>query len=231
MADQRLAEFAGRLGHDFEQPARLRQALTHPSIGGTAGRGERHAGNYDRLEFVGDRVLGLVIASHLFDRYPDADAGQLARRYNALVRRETLADVAAEIGIGEFLIMSRSEQESGGAEKPAILANACEATIGALFMDGGFEVARLFVLRHWGAMADDPSGAPKDAKTALQEWAHKHQAEGLPQYVIVAEEGPPHEPMFTVELRLAGRAPTSGRASSKRAAEQQAAQAMLDTFR
>ena len=102
--------------------------------------------------------------------------------------------------------------------------------IGALFMDGGFDVARQFVLRHWGVMAEDPSGAPKDAKTTLQEWVHRHQTESLPQYVIVAEEGPAHEPMFTVEVHLAGRAPTRGRATSKRAAEQQAAQAMLDTL-
>ena len=231
MPDQRLAEFAGLLGHDFERPALLREALTHPSTGGSARRGGRQVGNYDRLEFVGDRVLGLVIASHLFDRYRDADAGQLARRYNALVRRETLTEVAAQIGLGEFLILSRSERESGGAEKPTILANACEAMIGALFIDGGFDVARQFVLCHWSAMAEDPSGAPKDAKTALQEWAHKHQADSPPQYVIVAEEGPPHQPMFTVELRLVGRAPTRGQASSKRAAEQHAAQAMLDTLR
>ncbi len=231
MPDRRLAEFAVQLGHDFERPALLREALTHPSTDGSARRGERRGASYDRLEFVGDRVLGLVIASHLFDRFRDADAGQLARRYNALVRRETLAEVAAEIGFGEYVIMSRSERESGGAEKPAILANACEATIGALFMDGGFDVARKFVLRHWGVMAEDPSGAPKDAKTSLQEWAHKHQAGSMPQYVIVAEEGPPHEPMFTIEVRLAEQAPTRGRASSKRAAEQQAAEAMLDTLR
>ena len=227
MTDSELAAIAERLGHTFERPALLREALTHPSTGGLARRGGQRTGNYERLEFLGDRVLGLVIAAYLFGQYRDADSGHLARRYNVLVRRETLTEVAIQLGLGDFLMMSKSERETGGAEKPAILANACEAVIGALFLDGGFEVARRLILDHWREMADDLTRAPKDAKTALQEWVHKHQAGSEPQYVVVAEAGPPHDPVFTVEVRLTGERSSQGRGTSKRAAEQQAAAAML----
>ena len=227
MTDPELAAIAERLGHTFERVALLREALTHPSTGGLGQRGGQRSCNYDRLEFLGDRVLGLVIAAYLFGRYGDADSGHLARRYNALVRRETLTEVAIKLGLGNFLMMSKGERETGGAEKPAILANACEAVIGALFLDGGLDVARRFVLDHWRDMADDLARAPKDAKTALQEWVHKHRAGSEPQYVVVAEQGPPHDPVFTVEVRLTGQPSSQGRGTSKRAAEQQAAAAML----
>ncbi len=226
MPEQRFETLYDRLGHRFSRPELLQEALTHPSVGRSA---KRAGGNYERMEFLGDRVLGLTIAAFLFEKYPDAETGEMARRYNALVRRETLAEIAREFGLGEFLIMAAGERDTGGADKPAILADSCEAVIAALYLDGGFDVARDFVLKYWLDRAEDPAAAPKDAKTALQEWAHKAD-KGRPVYVVVSEEGPPHEPVFTVEARIDSLPPTRGVGSSKRIAEQAAAQAMLDTL-
>ncbi len=225
---RKLERLCERLDHRFRRIGLLREALTHPSSDG-ARRG-RAGRNYDRLEFLGDRVLGVVIAEHLFEHFPDADAGHMARRYNALVRRETLADVARAIDLGDHLILSASERETGEADKPAILADACEAVIAAIYLDGGIEAARQFVLAHWAGLAADLTTAPKDAKTELQEWAHR-AACPPPRYVTVVEEGPAHEPFFTIEVQIEGRPPTRGSGPSKRVAEQAAAGAMLEQVR
>jgi ribonuclease III len=213
---------AERLGHAFDDPALLREALTHASA---AGRGRRGRSN-ERLEFLGDRVLGLVMANTLIKAYPDEPEGALSRRHAALVRRETLAEVAQELGIGDWLTVARSE-EDGGRSNPAILADTLEALIGAIYLDGGLEAVESFIRRAWRDRVRTMAAPPRDAKTALQEWA---QARGLdlPLYEVVGTAGPPHAPTFEVEVRLATGEATVASAGSKRAAEQAAAVRLLE---
>ena len=212
--------FAERLGHSFHQPALLVEALTHASLA-------QNWRDNQRLEFLGDRVLGLVIAEALLDRAPEAKEGDLAPRLNALVRKETCADVAAEIGLGDALLMGRSEQASGGRRKMALLGDAMEAVIAAVYVDAGFDVARALILRLWASRIDTVPEAAQDAKTTLQEWA---QARGLtpPDYIQLARSGPDHAPEFEIEVRLTSGQSARGRAKSKRAAQQAAAEALLD---
>ena len=212
------------LGHRFRRPDLLRQALTHAST--LAGREQRIWSN-ERLEFLGDRVLGLVVAEFLYERFPDEEEGALAYRFAALVRRETLAHVAGIVGLADHMIVSDSEAESGGRRNPGMLANTCEAVIAALYLDGGLGAAAEFIQRHWQALADEESVPPKDAKTALQEWA---QGRGLPLplYREVERLGPDHAPIFDVAVRVKGLSDTRGRGPSKRRAEQAAAEAMLE---
>ncbi len=211
------------LGHRFQRRELLMEALTHPSA--SAGRGAEPSG-YERLEFLGDRVLGLVIAQMLIAAYPREKEGALARRHAALVRREALARVADSIGLPEALVLARGEEEAGGRHNPALLADACEAVIGALFADAGFETAAEFIRRHWQPLMAEALTPPKDAKTSLQEWA---QARGLPlpAYETVAIEGRAHEPTFRIAVRLEGMEAAEGTGPSKRVAEQAAAAAML----
>ncbi|HJP23627.1 MAG: ribonuclease III [Alphaproteobacteria bacterium] len=218
------ARLSTALGHEFAAPELLDEALTHPSI--RSGQGSR---DYDRLEFLGDRVLGLVIAERLLARFGEADAGHLARRYNDLVRRETLAEVAQEVELGDHLKLARSEVDSGGRDKPAILANACEAVIAALYLDGGLAAAAGFIGRYWEPRMAALTKAPKDAKTRLQEWGHA-RAHEPPTYVVVEQSGPAHLPQFTIEVTLADYERARGSGSSKRSAEQVAAAALLDVL-
>jgi ribonuclease-3 len=218
-------DLARRLGYDFKQPDLLNRAVTHSSmlanaVGGTAEK------SYERLEFLGDRVLGLVAADMLIEAFPDENEGQLARRHVALVRQEALARVAQEIELGSYLNLARSEEESGGRNNPATLADACEAVIGALYMDGGLETAARFIRSAWRAMLTETPTPPKDAKTALQEWV---QGRGwpLPSYREISREGPDHGPVFTVEVTIQGFDPVNGQGGSKRAAEQRAAEEMM----
>ncbi|MDA0366801.1 MAG: ribonuclease III [Proteobacteria bacterium] len=218
-------EFCALIGYRFRDPALLTEALTHSSLDG--GRPKTHGPDNDRLEFLGDRVLGLVIAAHLVATFEDADAGGLARRYNSLVRRETLAKVARSLEMGDFLRMSKAEQDSGGRNKSAMLADTAEAVIAALFLDGGFEAASAFIHRHWDPLVEREGHARRDAKTALQEWAH---AAGLhpPMYEEVERSGPAHDPHFVIAASLEGIAPVPGEGSSKRRAQQAAAAALLE---
>jgi ribonuclease-3 len=226
-----LRDLMTALDYAFKDPELLRVALMHPSAVST-GRGklrkkaERGADN-QRLEFLGDRVLGIVVAEMLFRAYPDEDEGALARRLAALVKQDSLDAVAREIALGRYLTISRGEEEGGGRANPAILADACEALMGAIYLDGGLEAARIFVERHWRPKMDAEAKPPQDAKTALQEWA---QAAGLalPLYIVVKSEGPPHDPVFEVEVTVAGHEPASARGRSKRAAEQAAAKRLMD---
>ncbi|MEM6742318.1 MAG: ribonuclease III [Pseudomonadota bacterium] len=199
---------------------RLSEALTHPSASSPA-----RADN-QRLEFLGDRVLGLVIAEALFKRFPDAAEGDLAPRYNALVRKETCAEAAESLGLGAMLHLGRSESLAGGRRKTAILGDAMEAVIAALYLDAGMEAARAAILRLWADRLDSVHAAPTDAKTALQEWA---QARGLPppDYPTLDRSGPDHAPVFTVAARLTGGEEATASAPSKRAAQQAAAAALL----
>lgn len=232
-----LEELQRTLGHRFTDPRLLEEALVHPSANPRRSRAKSARQksaeatpamrDYNRLEFIGDRVLGLIVATLLAERFPQAEAGELALRYNALVKQESLARFAQSLGLGDFIQLSRSERDSGGAGKPAILADACEAVVAALYLDGGLKVAERFVRRYMEPLLGDfATGAAKDAKTALQEWA---AARGLaaPRYEVVSQEGPPHEPHFTVAVRLGNGEPETGKGGSKRAAEQEAAGRLL----
>lgn len=215
-----LQAFSARLGHDFARPDLLIRAVTHASIA-TPQRPDNQ-----RLEFLGDRVLGLVISETLLGADKGASEGLLAPRFNALVRKETCADVAREIGLGDVLKLGRSEMMSGGRRKEALLGDAMEAVVAAVYLDAGLEAARGMILRLWGGRIGAVKADARDAKTALQEWA---QARGLPPpaYTEQGREGPDHQPMFTVEVRLESGESEVARAGTKRQAEQVAAKALL----
>jgi len=221
---RKYKELEKGLGHRFRNQELLEVALTHASMRG--GKGKRS--DNERLEFVGDRVLGLVIAELLNERFPAANEGELARRYNRLVRGETCAKIARTLGLGAHLILSESEAGSGGRAKSTILADGMEAVLGAVFLDAGYDKARKVVRALWAGQSQEMlTTASPDAKSALQEWA---QSRGLPlpQYVEIARKGPDHAPRFTSEVRINGLAPARGEGASKRSAEQSAARAMLE---
>ncbi|CAK0760767.1 Ribonuclease 3 [uncultured Gammaproteobacteria bacterium] len=225
--DNGLSALEVILGHRFVQPALLAEAVTHPSVAGTC-RGEGTASGlppgqiYERLEFLGDRVLGLVMAEWLLERSPTETEGMLAKRHAAVVRREALGRVADEQGIGRFLRLSRGEEQGGGRGNPTILADACEAMIGALYLDGGLDAARGFIRGAWAEMISGPVRPPTDPKSELQEWA---QARGLalPRYTVVRQSGPAHAPEFEISVAVDGVAPASGVGPSRRVAEKAAA--------
>jgi ribonuclease-3 len=220
------ADEAGRLtqalGYRFSDSALLREALTHPSVD------SRRSGssNYQRLEFLGDRVLGLVMAEYLFNDDPGAREGDMAVRFNALVRRETVAEIATEIGLGAHLNLGRSEAEQGGSEKPAILADAMEAVIGGIFLDGGMDAARKVVLQLWRARLRRAEATGKDAKTRLQEWLQA-RGKALPNYEVVERTGPDHAPVFSIRVSGEGMPDGLGEGGSRREAEQDAAARVL----
>ncbi len=216
-----VTAFQDRLGHRFANPALLIEALTHSS------HGSAQRPDNQRLEFLGDRVLGLIMAEALIEADPAAKEGQLAPRFNALVRKETCADVARQIGLGDVLKLGRSEMMSGGRRKEALLGDAMEAVIAAVYRDGGFGAAVELVRRHWGERVRSVEADARDAKTSLQEWA---QARGLtpPAYVEIARDGPDHAPVFTIEARLDNGETAKAAAPSKRQAEQAAAGALLE---
>ena len=216
-----LKAFSGRIGHSFDRPELLVRALTHGSIGS-----ETRPDN-QRLEFLGDRVLGLVMAEALLASDRGATEGQLAPRYNALVRKETCAEVARAVDLGAVLKLGRSEMMSGGRRKQALLGDAMEAVIAAVYLDAGFEAARDLILRLWGARIDSVEDDARDPKTALQEWAQARRM-APPAYTETARSGPDHAPTFTIEARLDNGEAASASANSKRAAEQAAARALLD---
>ena len=216
-----LEAFAKRLGHRFQNPELLVRAVTHASIAS----GSRP--DNQRQEFLGDRVLGLVIAEALLNADSDAAEGQLAPRYNALVRKETCAEVARAIDLGAVLKLGRSEMVSGGRRKEALLADALEAVIAAIYQDAGFEAAHDAVIRLWGSRVGAVKSDARDAKTALQEWAQARRQQP-PIYAEVARSGPDHAPLFTVEARLEDGMSAQAEAPSKRAAEQNAAHLLLE---
>ncbi len=218
---------AEHLGHGFARPELLTRALTHPSA---ATRQDGIDDSYERLEFLGDRVLGLIVADLLMARFPQEAEGALALRHAELVRRETLAEVAREIGLDDYLRLAKGEEAAGERQNPALLANACEAVIAALYLDGGLPVAWAFVERLWAARLEADVRPPQDAKTALQEWA-QGRALGLPNYREVGREGPAHEPHFTLEVAVEGQEPARGEGRSKRLAEQAAAARLLARIR
>lgn len=213
-------QLGDRLGIELAATSRLEEALTHASASSTARPPN------ERLEFLGDRVLGLVIADALIARFPSAAEGELAPRLNQLVRKETCAQMAADLGLGDMMRLGRSEHVTGGRRKNAVLGDGMEALIAAIYLDNGLDDARAAVLSLWGPMIDDAGPAPVDAKTALQEWA---QARGAPppNYEVLDRSGPDHAPVFTVIARMKDGEAAEGRAPSKRAAQQAAAGALL----
>lgn len=215
-----LLAFQGRIGHPFRQSLLLVQAVTHSSISSPT------RPDNQRLEFLGDRVLGLVMSEALLAADGKASEGQLAPRFNALVRKETCAEVARDIALGEVLKLGRSEMLSGGRRKDALLGDAMEAVIAAVYLDGGFEAAKALVLRLWGPRIHQVESDARDPKTSLQEWAQA-RAMPPPRYTELGRDGPDHQPQFTVEVTLENGAAESARAGTKRAAEQAAARALL----
>ena len=221
MKQAQISALAGILAHKFNNVALLEQALTHPSASSKA------RPDNQRLEFLGDRVLGLTVAGMLMEAFPDLPEGELAPRFNALVRKEALAEIGAKIGLGEHLRLGRSESISGGRRKAAILADAMEAVIAALYLDGGMDAANTFIQKHWAPRLKSVRAAPVDAKSGLQEWA---QGRGMatPDYQLLKREGPDHAPVFKVEATLESGESATGEARSKKLAEQAAAEALLE---
>jgi ribonuclease-3 len=211
------------LGHRFRDPALLQRALTHASSDSIVSN--------ERLEFLGDRVLGLVIAEKLHKLYPADSEGALALKFNALVRKEPCAKAAMEAGLSSHLILANSEVASGGRNKSVILAGACEAVIAALYLDGGMKAARSFIERYWAGVVATLNDDLRDAKTALQEWTQAQQVRTTPLYRLVERQGPDHAPKFIVEVSAGREARATGEGGSKREAEQAAAASLLEKVR
>ena len=211
-----------RIGYHFADKTLLERAVTHIS----AASGGARVNSYQRLEFLGDHVLGLVVSDMLYRAFPRANEGELSRRLADLVRKETCADVARAIDVGPALSLGSSESSAGGRLRATILADACEALIGAVYLDGGYAAAEGFVARFWKERMLKPPRPLRDPKTMLQEWA---QGRGLPTpaYRELARTGPHHNPKFRVAVELPDRPAAEGQGSSKRAAEQAAAAEML----
>nr|WP_247744836.1 ribonuclease III [Shimia sp. R11_0] len=209
-----------RLGHKFARPELLVRAVTHSSMSSATRQDNQ------RLEFLGDRVLGLVMSEALLEHDKSASEGQLAPRFNALVRKEACAEVAREIDLGAALKLGRSEMMSGGRRKQALLGDAMEAILAAVYRDAGFEVAKALILRLWGNRVTTVEADARDPKTSLQEWA---QARKLPppSYELVRRSGPDHAPVFTIAVKLQNGAVAEATDSSKRKAEQAAAKMLL----
>ena len=224
-ADGDLEALERSLGYRFADPSLLQAALRHSSLA-PGPHGKQKGEHFERLEFLGDRVVGLAVADLLLARFPRESEGDLARRHAALVSRATLAELAEQIALGAQLRLTRGEDETGGRSKPTVLADALEALVGAIYRDGGLEPARAFVARLFESKLDEAGRPPRDPKTALQEWA---QGKGLPlpSYRTVSTEGPPHQPSFAVEVSVKGEKPVTASGTSKQAAERAAAAALL----
>ena len=212
-----------RIGYTFKDRSLIDRALTHASYGD----GRKGIRTFERLEFLGDRVLGLMTAEALFRLFDNANEGALAPRLNSLVRKETCADVAREVDLGAALKMGRSEDRGGGRNKTSILGDACEALIAAIYLDGGRPSVQAFYERFWGPRIEALKAKPRDAKSALQEWAAK-TGRGVPRYQLTERSGPDHRPVFTVEVTVTPLDPAVGEGGSKQAAERAAATALLE---
>ena len=228
----KTADAAGlmaQLGHTFSSLELLEDALTHPSLAGSHTRKKSGTPPYERLEFLGDRVLGLVIAEWLYERFPEANEGEMAKRHAALVNRDALRAVAIEIGLGQYLHLARGEEAGAARKNIATLPDAMEAVIGALYLDGGLPPAVAFIQRYWQKDID-VSEAPADAKTVLQEWA---QGRGLPlpHYKVIERSGPAHAPKFVIEASVKGYPSVSAEGDSKRAAEKAAAKLLMQQIK
>ena len=225
MADnlQKLADLEARIRYEFKDKDLFVEAMTHPSFGD----GRRHVRHFERLEFLGDRILNLMTAKALFDRV-DLDQGQMARKLNALVRKEACADVARQINLGEALFLSPAEDRNGGRDKTSILGDACEALIAALYLDGGWDVVQRFYDQYWShKFSGTLNRSLKDPKTALQEFAALRGL-GTPIYETVKREGPDHNPSFHVKVIVSDEFSAQGIGRNKKEAERNAAKLLID---
>jgi len=220
-----VSALQARIGHVFADASLLERALTHVSA--LPAQAQRRADSYQRLEFLGDRVLGLTVSDMLYETFPEAEEGELSRRLADLVRKETCADVARGWGVGAVLRLGEGEAQTGGANKSAILGDICESLLGAVFLDAGYGAAEALVRRFFSEKMRNPVRPLRDPKTALQEWA---QARGLPTpvYRQVGRSGPDHAPVFSIEVGVNGFEPALAEGSSKRFAEQASAQNFLE---
>jgi ribonuclease-3 len=218
-----LKQIETSLGHSFADPALLARALTH---GSALVNPASHEGTYQRLEFLGDRVLGLVVADMLERHFPRAPEGELSRRLARLVSGETCAEVAREMNLSKFLRIGESIQRGGGRATIGVLGDVCESVLGAVYRDGGLPAAQSVIERYWRPRLEGMSGPLRDAKTELQEWAHRKGLE-TPSYSEVLRSGPDHAPEFEIEVRVPGVTPARARGRSKREAEHDAAAALL----
>jgi ribonuclease-3 len=225
LADGDYEALERSLGYSFADRALLQAALRHSSLA-PGPHGKKKGDHFERLEFLGDRVVGLAVADLLLQRFPSESEGDLARRHASLVSRDTLASLAEQIALGTHLYLTRGEDGTGGRSKPTVLADALEALIGAIYRDGGLAPARDVVARLLESKLDESGRPPRDPKTSLQEWA---QGEGrpLPTYRTVSSEGPPHQPRFKVEVSVQGEKPVTASGASKQAAERAAAASLL----
>ena len=221
-SDRPLEELERRIGIEFRDRARFERALTHASLRPT-NDGER---SYERLEFLGDRVLGLIIAERLFKKFPRADEGELSLRLNALVSADACAEIADQLGLYEFVRHGGDLKKLKNERTKSIRADLVESLIAAIYLDEGLDAVRRFVERTWGERLDEAVEARRDPKTALQEWAHRRGPE-VPRYEIVERSGPDHDPLFTVRVAIPGVEPAEGSGRSKRLAEQEAATSVL----
>ncbi|MAL08817.1 MAG: ribonuclease III [Maricaulis sp.] len=216
-----LDDVQARLGHEFSDEALLQQAMTHTSFH----EGQRREDSYERLEFLGDRVLGLLAAQRLYTEMTEATEGELAPRFNALVSRDACAEVARRFDLGGAILMSPSEDAVGGRKKGSILGNVMEAVMAAVYLDAGLEAARRVFDRGWGPDIEEIGRPPKNPKSELQEWAARKNV--IPRYDLTERSGPDHRPVFTITVTLDGFEPAIGEGSSKQAAERAAAEVFI----
>lgn len=219
---KRFGNLEKRIGYAFSDYADLERALTHASVRKKAD----DSFHYERLEFLGDRVLGIAVAELLYREYPDAAEGELSLRLNALVKGETLAEIADELQLHEFIRTGGDLKELTGKRMQSVRADVLEALIASIYMDGGLEEARQFIRRCWGDRMNDAAAARRDSKTELQEWAHSNRL-GVPKYREKSRIGPDHDPVFTVAVKVAELRESIGKGRSKRVAEQEAARSLL----
>jgi ribonuclease-3 len=227
MPTEPIEKLTSRLGHEFKDASLLDAALAHPSLLGTKSHKKGDPSPYERLEFLGDRVLGLVMAEWLYALYPSEREGSLAKRHAALVNADALHAVAVEIGLEHHLRLAHGEEVTEGSRKNlATLSDAMEAVIGAVYLDAGLDAARNFIRKYWAKAATETKTAPADPKTALQEWAQGHGLP-LPVYSILESSGPAHAPKFIVEATVQKLGSAKAEGTSKRNAEKAAASLLL----
>lgn len=219
---KRFGNLEARLGYEFANYENLERALTHASVR----KKSDNNFHYQRLEFLGDRVLGLAVAELLFEKYPDANEGELSLRLNALVKGKTLAEISDDLELHEFIRTGGDLKELKGKRMQSVRADVLEALIASIYLDGGLDAAVDFIKRFWKERLHTVEETRRDSKTALQEWAHSNRL-GTPRYKEQKRSGPDHDPVFTVTVQVNGQEETSGSGRSKRAAEQNAARAML----
>ncbi len=218
MSSKSLKSLEKIIGYNFENQDLLHEALTHPSTGKTK--------NYERLEFLGDRVLGLVVSHLLYQKFPDETEGDMAKRLSCLVQGSMIAEIASKINLGDYILFSDAERKAGGAHNENILADVFEALIGALYQEAGLPICENFITAHWADVLTTMKTPPQHPKTALQEWAQSENLP-LPEYKISDQHGPDHAPIFDISVNVKGHPPVTAQGKSRQEAEKEAAQQFL----